>query len=850
VEFAGDFAMQTLGAFFLICFLVLIVGANLSNSPGFMSAWSSFWTVVWGVFLVFISVIGIIISSISLADQLKEYRPQDDSTPPSAGFGLAVSICVGLYGLFNIAPVLALVALCILALIGLVLYMRWDQRNSENQKAEVLRQLAAEEQKRALLDGVAQEAIACATMPSADQFAEDMLTEYRTLSDRRNARYLTKPYLLQIAQVFKEIFAKEFPRAPVPDPSVMARVVSKSRDIDGGYKLCVTTFAHALAHFAAALPIEATTEPRFFDSGPCNGLETSLLDRIARVTHQETIESDIPVDIYTLDPDAKAAFRALAQTFHNAREAFKEFGIFDWSEMGLDVYASEPNRYDIDDPREYELKRKVYEDAVQQARRIAQPWDWLLLDTPLCRYGGDLIPKPYIRVSVPLMDEERFTHHWIVAPSGTGKTTLLESMIINDLYRVGREEASVLVMDSQNELIERLASLKVFAPGRPLHDKLVILEPDPDYPLALNMFDTNMASARALSGAQREEMVTTIHELTQFTLTGLLGAEMTAKQSVPFAYLIQFLTAIPDATLATLRDLLQPDGLEQYRQHLDLLEDEQVRYFFEQQFSGKRDQYATTKQELLWRFDLMMKNATFRRMFSHPRNKLNLFEELNSAKVILVNTNRNLLKAEGCETFGRFFIAQLLQAATRRSTIAKAKRLPVFAYIDECQDYIKNEPKVAELLDKARKQKVGLILAHQRLANIASPDVLDALSNVGIRFAGGNDTDANALAKLLRTEPEKISTQPRGSFIGFIRGQTREGLELRVPGVLLDTLPIMSAAEKMRVKECMRERYCTAWTASQRVNGGTTVNAVSDQSTLPPPQNDREGSTRPTKGWH
>ncbi len=54
------------------------------------------------------------------------------------------------------------------------------------------------------------------------------------------------------------------------------------------------------------------------------------------------------------------------------------------------------------------------------------------------------------KAAVPLRlpDEQRFSGHWIIAPSGRGKTTLLHKLFLEDIGR----EASVIVMDSKGDL--------------------------------------------------------------------------------------------------------------------------------------------------------------------------------------------------------------------------------------------------------------------------------------------------------------------------------------------------------------------------------------------------------------
>ena len=100
-------------------------------------------------------------------------------------------------------------------------------------------------------------------------------------------------------------------------------------------------------------------------------------------------------------------------------------------------------------------------------------------------------------------------------------------------------------------------------------------------------------------------------------------------------------------------------------------------------------------------------------MFCNKRNKVNIFEAMNQGSLILINTAKDLLKQEGTEILGRFFIALICQAAQERATIDVESRMPTFVYIDEAHDYF--DQSMGRLLEQARKYKVGLTLAHQHL---------------------------------------------------------------------------------------------------------------------------------------
>ena len=395
------------------------------------------------------------------------------------------------------------------------------------------------------------------------------------------------------------------------------------------------------------------------------------------------------------------------------------------------------------------------------------------------------------RLALP--DDVRFEHQWVVAPSGAGKTTLLQTQIAEDLHRVARGECSVIVIDSQNQLIQAIARCALFAPGAPLHGKLVLLEPDPEHPPALNVLDVGTS---ALNDRERFMAQAEAIENVKSCLS-----TMNDMQDDLLSYMVEFCFAIPGATIQTLVDLLKPDGLKQYSRYLPAA-DQTCRDFFATSFDNALSR--TTKEAVSRRLLGMLRNPTFRRMFLNARSRFSMARELREPKVILINTDLAYLKKDACQLFGRFFIAQLLQAAGSRD----ASSLPVFCYVDECHDYIAEDENAAMLMDKARKRKVGMVFAHQRMANIRSPNVTDALSNVGVRMAGGNETDAASLARIFRCRPEFIRDMERGRFAFFARRLTTQGaIEIQVPPNALEGLGRMSDHDHEALRREMRQRF-------------------------------------------
>src|SRR3989344_2810965 len=241
-----------------------------------------------------------------------------------------------------------------------------------------------------------------------------------------------------------------------------------------------------------------------------------------------------------------------------------------------------------------------------------------------------LAPVPF---HIPM--SARFQHHWIVAPPGTGKSTLLQFLLARDFDLVANNEASVVVMESNRDLIKAVEGLKIFAPGEPLDGKLLSIDAeDVEWPIALNLFDVGMDQMESYSPVDREALHNAVLSLYDYIFSALLSAEMTSRQNTLFNFTIQLLLKIPSAPLDQLIDLMQPNGLKQFEQYLPKL-DHDARRFFDLKFNSS--EFNRTKEQVVDRLFAVKRIRTLSRMFSAPKSKLDFFKEMGSAKVILIN---------------------------------------------------------------------------------------------------------------------------------------------------------------------------------------------------------------------
>lgn len=403
-------------------------------------------------------------------------------------------------------------------------------------------------------------------------------------------------------------------------------------------------------------------------------------------------------------------------------------------------------------------------------------------------------------------------------------------MIHEDLRKARADGRSIVVIDSQGDLIRTVSHLACFDPSAEgsLADRLLLIDPnDVEYPVCLNMFDWQRDRLARFALVEREKLLNGTVELYEYLFGALLGAELTQKQGVIFKYLARLMLEIPDATIHTFRELME-DG-EPFRPYMEALPGT-ARRFFETRFFDRS--FAETKKQVLTRLWGVLANPTFERMFSHPRSKIDLFEATGSGKIVLINTAKDLLKQDGCAIFGRFFIALLAQAAMQRAALPSHERRPAFVYIDEAQDYF--DENIEHLLAQARKYRVGMVLAHQNLDQLSTELRASVMASTSIKFAGGMSAkDARSLAQDMGCEPDFLQgmrkRKDRTEFACWIRNLTPQAIRVEVPLGEVEKMPTLAEADYAALVEANRSRYC-----APAIETGPT-----ETSAAPPPQHPR-----------
>ena len=484
---------------------------------------------------------------------------------------------------------------------------------------------------------------------------------------------------------------------------------------------------------------------------------------------------------------ATSPFEALAKPFKDnaAKLSWLYNSLNDGPLLGYE--GPRWRNYEYDTPaerreadRRYEKDVKEYEKFSDKVFKNAHPLELTLTGTPFFRFWSKLEPLAPIRVPFDIPPERWFEGCWIVAPQGSGKTNLLRHLILNRL----QDDATIIVMDAKGNLLDTFKRL------RNLKDRLILLEPSAEHPVAMN------------------PLAIGDNELLKY-LFSVFSTEMTSMQSVLSRELLRLLALIPNATLEDYWRLLNHGWKGRYDEYVARLP-ERSRTFFEKDFSNAS--YRQRASEIDSRIRRIIDHPILGPTFSVFQNKIPMREWLDSGKLILIDNNYDRLGEEGAEFFGRVFLALIWYAAR-----AKNRTKPVYVFVDEADTTIRRDQQINRMITQLRSPKVSLTFAHQGLYQIKDADVLGALSLCAIKFTSASG-EAAEMARFIEADPAMLKSLEVGQFATWVKGVTKQApvvLNVREHKVnkpvetLKDTAayPLMDDHEFEAFRRTMHARY-------------------------------------------
>lgn len=330
------------------------------------------------------------------------------------------------------------------------------------------------------------------------------------------------------------------------------------------------------------------------------------------------------------------------------------------------------------------------------------------------------------KAEVGLSAEQRSRHTYVIGASGTGKSQLLLSMIVQDMER-GR---GLALLDPHGDLIDEVLAR---VPDRRIDDVILLDPSDEEYTVSFNILSAKTEIEKTVLASDLVSVFQRLSTSWGDQMTSVLGNAILA-----------FLERPQGGTLADLRRFLIESS---YRNEvLATVTDPEVIYYWKKHFPLIR---GTPLGSVLTRLDTFLRRKPIRQMVCLKEKALDFAAIMNGGKIFLARIPQGLIGEENAHLLGTLLVSKFHQLAMARQQDDAAKRKDFYLYIDEFHHFV--TPSMSSILSEARKYRLGLILAHQELRQLDSRGVdlsSAVLSNPYSRicFRVG-DQDAKRLAE-------------------------------------------------------------------------------------------------------
>ncbi len=363
-------------------------------------------------------------------------------------------------------------------------------------------------------------------------------------------------------------------------------------------------------------------------------------------------------------------------------------------------------------------------------------------------------------VSVWQTDEQRIRHTYVLGASGTGKSTLLMSMVEQDM-QAGR---GVGVLDPHGDLVDDILRR---VPEERVEDVVLLDLGDEEHPVPFNILSAH-------SDLEKNLLASDLAAAFQRLATSW-GDQMTAVLSNA---ILAILESERGGTLADLRRfLVEKDFRNDY---LSTVLDDEVVYYWQHEFglnSGKPQGSVVT------RLNTFLRPKPIRYMVAHGDNRLNVAKMMDRGKIFLARLPQGAIGEENAYLLGTLLVSAFHRSALCRQSQDARARNPFYLYIDEFHHFI--TPSMAQILSGARKYGLGLVLAHQELRQLESrdPEVASAVMTnpaTQILFRLGDQDARRIKSRLTHYDASDLQSLQVGHAIARVeRGEW--DFNLRVP---------------------------------------------------------------------
>lgn len=327
-----------------------------------------------------------------------------------------------------------------------------------------------------------------------------------------------------------------------------------------------------------------------------------------------------------------------------------------------------------------------------------------------------------------LKKKDRRLHLYVIGKTGTGKSTLLENMAIDDIH----EGRGLAVVDPHGELIQHiLASI----PEDRMQDVVYFNPADVEFPIGFNL----------LENVDPEQK--------NIVASGVVGIMEKIFGEVSWGPRLEYilrnvilaLLEYPGSTFLGIMRILTDSAYR--RLVLNEVKDPVIRDFFMNEYEKYDPKFRTEAiapiQNKVGQF---LSASTVRNIIGQPKSTIDINEIMDNGKILLVDLSIGKIGEDNSALLGSMIITKIQLAAMKRVHIPEEQRRDFYLYVDEFQNFATDS--FATILSEARKYRLALTMANQYVNQMPETVANAVFGNVGtmVSFRVGAQ-DANVLEK-------------------------------------------------------------------------------------------------------
>ena len=317
-----------------------------------------------------------------------------------------------------------------------------------------------------------------------------------------------------------------------------------------------------------------------------------------------------------------------------------------------------------------------------------------------------------------MASEDRLRHFYTIGQTGTGKTTLLKNMAVQDI----QSGAGVCLIDPHGTDIQDILAA---IPKERFPDVIYF---DPAYtarPMALNMLEYDRRFP--------EQKTFVVNEL--FSIFQKLYGAVPESMGPMFEQYFRNATMLVIEDLesgSTLLDVSRVMSVKSFRElKISKCKNPVVVQFWKEiaEKAGGEGALQNMVPYITSKFDVFLANDIMRPIIAQEHSSFNFRSIMDERKILLVNLSKGRLGDINSNLIGLIIIGKILMAALSRVDSLSPDTPPFYLYVDEFQNITTNS--IATILSEARKYKLSLHIAHQFIKQL-DEKIKDAVfGNVG-----------------------------------------------------------------------------------------------------------------------